>query len=491
MTITSKEANKYIIEKHSLPQEKDWPQAVINEVHSIDLNIQDLGRKDLSKTPFITIDGVDAKDFDDAVYCESNDAGYKLQVAIADVTLYVKNNSAIDKEALKRGTSIYLPNQVIPMLPEKLSNDLCSLKPNKYRPAFVITIDVNNHGQILNYSFCEAIIRSHHRLTYEQINSQSLNRLNLSNEVNNSISNLKSLAIKRLEIKSQRNAIEFSPSEHKIFFDKKDNVRKIELRTSSLPHQMIEECMLIANECTAEFLKQSLGFCPYRIHKEPDEIKINTLISILGSNDSKKSWSAIKKIQDILTNIDKKDFFSQILLLQSMQRAEYSTEEVGHFGLQLKRYCHFTSPIRRYPDLVIHKLVKQALKINQKRIISQQGLQTICEESSQLELRAEKISRELNQILIFDYLKQYQGESFKGVVSGVTDFGLFVTIDRFLVSGLIHVTDLKKDRYYISENKKYLVGKRSGRKYSFGQKILVKITSVTPFEGKMSLSLES
>ena len=444
-------------------------------------------RENLSDVAFVTIDGEDAKDFDDAVFCIKRNESYELYVAIADVSLYVKSGSSIDKEAVKRGTSIYFPNFVIPMLPEILSNNLCSLKPNEDRPSLVVKISLDKNCFIRKYNFFSAIIHSHARLTYSEVENNSF-KSPLSNTVIDSLKTLKSLAHKRIAIKDKRGAVRIHSKEHQIKFNNDGTSKSISFRETIFANQMIEECMLLANECAADFLNNRFGYAPFRVHEMPDELKLKTLDKILGGSAlSKNLTDPASQINSISEKISSKDQLKQSLILQTMKRAEYSTENVGHFGLQLDQYCHFTSPIRRYPDLLTHRMIKRCIEDDRDYSGNKKSDQELCEISSKLEHRAENASRKVNQILIFDYLKRHVGELFEGVISGVTEFGLFITLEKFLVSGLLHVADLKRDRYQLSKDKTFLYGIKSGRRFRFGDSIKVKIVAVSPFEGKMTL----
>ena len=464
-----------------------WNNIVKHETSALKINLQELDRKNLCDLAFVTIDGKDAKDFDDAVFCIKHNDGYDLYVAIADVSLYVKPGSEIDKEALNRGTSIYFPNFVIPMLPEILSNNLCSLKPNEDRPSLVVKITLDNKCRIKKYRFFSAIIHSHARLIYEEVENDSFQQP-LSDAVTDSLSNLKSLAKKRIAIKDQRGAIRIHSKEHLIKLNDDGISEAISFRKTIFANQMIEECMLLANECAADLLNNKFGYAPFRVHEEPDQLKLETLKKIVGDqSQTQKSQDPASQINSISKKISAKDQLKQSLVLQTMKRAEYSTDNVGHFGLQLDQYCHFTSPIRRYPDLLTHRMIKQCIENDDSYLSNIKNDQEICELSSKLEHRAENASRKVNQILIFDYLKRHVGESFEGVISGVTEFGLFITLEKFLVSGLLHVADLKRDRYQLSKDQTYLYGIKSGRRYRFGDSINIKIVAVSPFEGKMTL----
>src|SRR5210317_430350 len=477
-----------IIEENFLPYE--WNENIEKELKDLSLNTE-LNRKDLTQIPFVTIDGADAKDFDDAVFCNLNDKTFILDVAIADVAEIVKLDSALNKEAMQRGTSIYFPSKVIPMLPEKISNNLCSLVPNEVRNVLVCEMIFSLSGEMKSYKFFEARIKSHKRMTYNEVEDFIKNqKLNASKSIKNSLDSLniltKSLLIKR----NKRQALEIDRQEPILNINKNGKVEQISLPQRLYAHQMIEESMLAANVCAASFMKKHYKYGVYRVHEKPDEIKLDSLksfFSLKGFSDGFK-----KEPLDLITQCLKyssKKGLSKILhtvVLQSLKRAEYSTKEIGHFGLQLDRYSHFTSPIRRYPDLMTHRLIKNILN-SENLDINKDKIEEICNEMSELERNAEKSSRQVVQQMICHHLKKYIGHEFSSTVTGITDFGLFAEIDNFYVSGLIHVADLPGDRYFYDKDANFLKGKRTGRVYRLGQEIKIKIINVLPSERKITL----
>ena len=489
MKINLKTAINFVIDQNQLP--KFFSSKVLNEAQSVKIEIDKLDRKNLSELPFVTIDGIDAKDFDDAVYCKQQKDNFNLLVAIADVSLYVKQNSCLDKEAYIRGTSIYFPQYVIPMLPEELSNNLCSLKPCEIRPVLVADIKLNADGEIKKYSFYQAVIESKFRLCYEDFNEEFEYKKNLGSEIKNSLKNLKKLTTLRLKKKIARKALNFSTKAHKIDLSKDGYVKKISFGASLKSQKVIEECMLLANECAANFLNIKMKMCPYRIHEEPEETKIDHLMKLVLKRSFSNKASKIDQLHLINSKVKEDDMLTNSLILQAMQRAEYSTNNIGHFGLQLSSYCHFTSPIRRYPDLIAHRLIKIILNKEKVFNFSEEDLEEICINSSQLEQRAENASRQINQILIISFLEKYFGERLKGFVVGVTEFGLFVNLEKFQISGLLHVSDLKKDRYFLSNNGNFLYGEKTGTKYMMSQRLNVVIVGTSPLEGKLNLKLDN
>jgi len=477
-----------IIEENFLPYE--WNENIEKELKDLSLNTE-LNRKDLTQIPFVTIDGADAKDFDDAVFCNLNDKTFILDVAIADVAEIVKLDSALNKEAMQRGTSIYFPSKVIPMLPEKISNNLCSLVPNEVRNVLVCEMIFSLSGEMKSYKFFEARIKSHKRMTYNEVEDFIKNqKLNASKSIKNSLDSLniltKSLLIKR----NKRQALEIDSQEPILNINKNGKVEQISLPQRLYAHQMIEESMLAANVCAASFMNKHYKYGVYRVHEKPDDIKLDSLksfFSLKGFSDGFK-----KEPLDLITQCLKyssKKGLSKILqtvVLQSLKRAEYSTKEIGHFGLQLDRYSHFTSPIRRYPDLMTHRLIKNILNSENLKI-DKELVEEDCQEMSELERIAEKSARQVTQQMICYYMKRYIGQEFNSTVTGITDFGLFSEIDGFYVSGLIHVTDLPGDRYFYDREANILKGKKTGRTYRLGQNIKIKIANVTPHERKITL----
>ena len=478
-----------VIEENLISTE--WSDAVNTEVKNLNLNINDHPRKDLTKVPFVTIDGADAKDFDDAVFCNLNDSGFLLNVAIADVAELVNEDSYLDQEAKKRGTSIYFPSKVIPMLPEKISNNLCSLVPDEIRNVLVSEINFSLDCSIKSYRFFQAKIMSHKRMTYAEVEEYiKNNKSNVSKKIKTSLDALNHLTKNLLIKRSQRKALEIESNEPVLSINDEGKVSSINLPHRLYAHQMIEESMLAANVCAANFMHKHYKFGVYRVHEKPEELKLESLksfFSLKGFSSQNKDTplSLINKCLQFSSK-NKLNKVLQTVVLQSLKRAEYSTKEIGHFGLQLDRYSHFTSPIRRYPDLIAHRLIKNI--INKDNLdINKDQIEEICGEMSELERNAEKSSRQVVQQMICYHLKKYIGHEFSSTITGITDFGLFAEIDNFYVSGLIHVADLPGDRYFYDKDANLLKGKRTGRVYRLGQDIKIKIMNVLPSERKITL----
>ena len=472
-----------VIEEQNIPFE--WSQIIFDELENIDIAFSD-SRVDLTNKPFVTIDGRDAKDFDDAVLCEKNIEGFSLWVAIADVAEVVNKNSEIDKEAFKRGTSIYFPNTVVPMLPEKISNNICSLVPNKKRNVLVCEINFNMDAEINSYNFFEAIICSAHRFTYKEV----LEYTKGDSEIINSLESLKILTNKLLKNRQKRSALEIESQEPSLMISDNGNLEKINLPKRLFSHQMIEESMIAANICAAKFIKKNIGFGIYRVHEEPDFIKVDNLKKFfsLKGYSSKALSNPIDQINSFIQHSAKAEEKKvlNVLILQSLKRAKYSTNEIGHFGLQLEEYSHFTSPIRRYPDLIAHRLIKDILN-KSKYENSKDFYDEALEELSSLEKRAEISSRQVIQQMICHKLKNYIGDRFSTHVVGVAEFGLFCEIENYFISGLIHVSDLRKDRYIFDSQANILKGRRTGRTFRVGQNIKVQLVNVSPEERKITL----
>ena len=478
-----------VIEENLISTE--WSDAVNTEVKNLNLNTNDHPRKDLTKVPFVTIDGADAKDFDDAVFCNLNDSGFLLNVAIADVAELVNEDSYLDQEAKKRGTSIYFPSKVIPMLPEKISNNLCSLVPDEIRNVLVSEINFSLDGSIKSYKFFQAKIVSHKRMTYAEVEEYvKNNNSNVSKKIKTSLDALNLLTKNLLVKRSQRKALEIEGNEPMLNIDEDGKVSSIDLPRRLYAHQMIEESMLAANVCAANFMHKHYKFGVYRVHEKPEELKLESLKSFfsLKGFSSQNKDTPLGLINKCLkfSSKNKLNKVLQTVVLQSLKRAEYSIKEIGHFGLQLDRYSHFTSPIRRYPDLMAHRLIKNI--INKGNLdINKDKIEEICGEMSELERNAEKSSRQVVQQMICHHLKKYIGHEFSSTVTGITDFGLFAEIDSFFVSGLIHVADLPGDRYFYDKDANLLKGKRNGKVYRLGQEIKIRIMNVLPSERKITL----
>lgn len=463
-----------------------WPESVLKAAKIASDKLTE-DKDYLEEFPFVTIDGEDAKDFDDAIFCTFNKDGFHLKVAIADVSFFVKELSALDLEAARRTTSVYLPKKVVPMLPERLSNELCSLQPNKRRRCLCVEINFDKDGHITNYKFHRGIIKSVARLTYTEVEEQLLNEVK-DTKYKKSLEASFALFNKLTINKGYRGALDFSINEPFLKTKSDGSVHNIVSRKRLTAHKLIEEFMLAANISAADFLSYYPEQGIYRNHEHPESLKIERLSQVLKNRGI--NWNGdkedINNLGTFINKVHKREDASilNMLILQSMQRAEYSTINKGHFGLKFAKYTHFTSPIRRYPDLLVHRLIIASL--DQKEF-NFDGLQLTLEDCSIKEKSAEFASKQVIQNLICNYVKQFSGKNFSGYVTGVKEFGLFVEIPKLFTSGLLHVNDLPNDYYRYNARHHCLDGKRRGNKFSLGDRIDVFIGDVKELEGKISL----
>ena len=462
-------------------------------------------RADLREYPFITIDGEDAQDFDDAIYCEKSSAnGWRLLVAIADVAYYVTEGSPLDKDAFKRGTSVYFPGTVIPMLPMSLSNGLCSLKPGEDRLVLVCDIHISSAGSITEYQFYEGLICSTARLTYDQVADGLIGK-----PWGESLSSTKNLVAKLLVQRKKRGALDFETPELDFTFDTDGNISAIRQKTRNDAMQLIEECMLCANVCAASFIDELKLTGIYRVHERPDEKKIFSLRKFLNSLNVTlpEGLPSPVDLQDALNQLNKKLNGSvlQLAILRSLSQAKYELRNTGHYGLNFSNYTHFTSPIRRYPDLVTHRLIKAVIHsarttdlvkrfgknpyIDQSR--SSNGLDIIAEHCSFAERRAERAVFEVLEWMKCDYIAGGIGKTADGIITHVTSFGLFVHLSESHVEGMVHISNLINDYYHFDQDLQCLVGEHTGIIFGIGDNVSVKIVSVNPDERKIDFEVIS
>lgn len=473
------------IRSYNIPYE--WDPASLAEAHQfhdrvIETNLE--GRKDLRALPFVTIDGEDAKDFDDAVYCHREDRGYRLYVAIADVTHYLRPNSSLDISAKERGNSVYFPQRVVPMLPEILSNELCSLKPNQDRLVMVCDMSLSEEGALVRSEFYEGVIHSDARLTYNEVASLlgggEFKYPNLAPD----LQIFHSLFEKLLRLRKVRGAIDFETVDTRVIFDPRGKIQKIVPVKRNVAHRMIEEAMLLANVCAANFLDSKKIPTLYRVHETPDATKIEALRDFLkafglrmsgGDEPSAKDYS--KLLEKIQARPDA--HILQTVMLRSLRQAVYSPDNVGHFGLSYEAYLHFTSPIRRYPDVLVHRALKHAIQKSAKAFhYDPIAMQHLAEHCSMTERRADEATREVLNSLKCQYMLDKVGKEFLGTISGVTGFGLFVELDDIYIEGLIHITNLDNDYYLHDAIHHHLTGKNSGKVFRLGDKIRVLVARV-------------
>jgi len=448
------------------------------------------GRTDLREIPLITIDGADARDFDDAVFAEKRSGGnYRVLVAIADVSHYVTPNSPLDQDAYERGTSVYFPHRVIPMLPEVLSNGLCSLNPDVDRLCMVADIKVSRAGKVTGYEFYPAVMNSQARLTYDQVNDYLVNPKDTSvpksltdnKEVKKSVDTLHQLYELLLKKREERHAMEFETVETYIEFNEKGGIAAILPRTRGDAHKLIEECMLLANTCAANFaLKNELPVL-YRNHDKPDgekSMRIHEYAKNFGLSFPEESPTQADYQRLIEATKDRPDAISiHSMLLRSMMQANYSPDNIGHFGLAYDEYSHFTSPIRRYPDLMLHRAIK-AKVTNSKQPVMDFSLEGAGTQTSDTERRAEKASRYVESWLKCHYMKDHVGEEFEGVVTTVTNFGLFITLTDLYIDGLVHISNVGDDFFVYDEQQQQLIGKDRGTVFGLGDLVKVKVAGV-------------
>ena len=478
-----------IVKGYNLPTE--FPEKVINQAERVSKPVSDAdmsGRKDLRSWQMVTIDGEDAKDLDDAVSITKEGENYILGVHIADVTNYVQEKSALDREALERGTSVYLVDRVIPMLPHTLSNGICSLNAGEDRLALSCIMTVNEKGVVVDHEIAETVIHVDERMSYTSVKKiladkdpQEIQKYQNLVPMFELMEELSSILRER---RRQRGSIDFDFPETKMILDENGHPVDIKPYDRNVATKIIEDFMLLANETVAEdFFWQEIPFV-YRTHETPDEEKIRTLATFInnfgysmhiGANEIRP-----KEVQKLLGKVEgtpEEPLISR-LALRSMKQARYTPENTGHFGLAAKYYTHFTSPIRRYPDLQIHRIIKDTLRgrmSEEKREHYQAILPEVTQQSSERERRAEEAERETIKLKKVEYMKEHLGEIFEGVISSITKWGMYVELPN-TIEGLVHVANMTDDHYDYIESRYEMVGIRRGRTYKLGQKIYVKVT---------------
>lgn len=484
-------AIKSLLLVHNVPHD-DWDSIATDYPETVEPSVLK-NRRDLRNLAFVTIDGETAKDFDDAIYVEKNNAaGWKLFVAIADVTHYVKVDSPLDVEAKLRGNSVYLPNFVVPMLPEELSNGICSLNPTVDRLVVVCEMDINSNGNTTSYSFYDAVIHSAGRLTYTEANRISTSRLPArSNAINNSLREFYKLFRCLRKRREERGALDFTPhtSEVRVADGKPVQVGTF---VQNDAHRMIEEAMIAANICTAKYLQEQGLNGMYRIHDKPDSESIGTLQSVLNQcklQIDRKLMATPKDFQLVLNKLRElgaQSWIWEIQVLRALTQAQYAFDNRGHFGLALQDYAHFTSPIRRYSDLYVHRLVKSTFKRKPQQDQPVSAAQReLGIHLSECERRAEIVSRRVDSWLKCSLLKQYVGKAFWGYVVSVEEFGLFVEIDDYYIAGLIHISELGNE-YFVYRGSK-LCGDQTDKTYSLGDRLKVTVTGVDVESARLDL----
>ena len=484
------------LRKHALPFEFSDAAMAQAERYPATVRKSDWeGRIDLRSLPLVTIDGETARDFDDAVYCEKDGKGFRLLVAIADVSHYVRHGDALDTDARERGTSIYFPRRVIPMLPENLSNGLCSINPDVDRLCMTCDMSISPNGDIRKFVFYAAVMRSHARLTYTTV-AEALADTGgkAARALGPLIENLKDihgLFKMLLKARERRGAIEFESLETKFEFDDKGRLERIVRVERNDAHRLIEECMLAANVCASEFLEKNKHTALFRVHEGPTPEKLEALREFLagfgmdlGGADKPTAKDYGRLMEKIRERPDAT--LMQTVLLRSMQQAVYSPENLGHFGLAYDAYAHFTSPIRRYPDLLVHRAIKAVLAHEKYDPGGWQKLGVHC---SQTERRADDASREVESWLKCYYMKDREGEIFEGAVTGVAGFGLFVTLDDYFVEGMVHVSELGADYFQFDPKRHELRGERGRSRFRLADRVRVKIARVDLETSRMEFVL--
>ena len=481
------------VRKHHLPHQ--FSEACAKAAKKIPDHVRksDLkGRVDLRDLPLVTIDGETARDFDDAVFAEKIGRNYRLVVAIADVSHYVRPDDAIDTDAQERSTSVYFPRRVIPMLPENLSNGICSLNPNVERLCMVCDMVITYAGNIKEYRFYPAVMRSHARLTYNQVwdwISDGLDHPHKA-QIDTLYKLFKILQKKRFE----RGAVEFDSIETQMLFDDNGKIEKIVPVVRNEAHKLIEECMLAANVCAAEFLMKNKHVALFRNHLGPTPEKLATLREQLGllglqlgggDNPTPKDYAALAEQFKGRPDAE----LLQVMMLRSMQQAVYEPHCEGHFGLAYEAYAHFTSPIRRYPDLTVHRAIKAVL--NQQTYTPNKSWQALGVYTSFCERRADDASRDVENWLKTYYMRDKVGEIFEGKISGMTNFGLFVTLDGIHIDGLVHISDLGEDYFNFRPEIMAIEGERSGIRFNMGDKVSVRVARADLDTSKIDLTLIS
>ncbi len=494
------------IRSYDLPFE--WPEDINNEIAGLteevdSENISD--RTDCRDIPFVTIDGEDARDFDDAVFCQKVDnkegSGWCLLVAIADVSHYVKKQSALDDEARLRGTSVYFPDRVIPMLPEILSNGLCSLKPEVDRYSLICELNIDANGKVKHSSFFKGIIKSTARLTYTEMSAIVVDKDNDARkkreQLTNHLDDLYQLYQLLHGERKKQGLIDFSSLESRFEFNAKGHIEAIHAVERNEAHRLIEEMMLVANVAAGEFLEKNEIPTMYRIHETPKLEKLENVRSLLsqlglslGGSDEPTSKD-YAKLMDVIRKRDDAQMLETVLL-RSMPLASYSMVNEGHFGLGFPIYAHFTSPIRRYPDLMVHRGIVHIIESNVAATFSYSPQQVLelAEHCSMTERRAEEASRDAAQRLKCAFMEDKVGETFSGMVSSVTSFGLFVVLDDIFIEGLIHISNLPVDYYHFDAITHTLRGERGGKLFKLGQMLNVLVTRVDLDERKIDFELK-
>ncbi len=488
------------IRKYGLPHE--WPEGVDSEAGRVPDRVdpREAGeRMDLRKLPLVTIDGADARDFDDAVHARRLDGGgWELIVAIADVSHYVARGSALDREAFLRGNSVYFPERVVPMLPEVLSNGICSLNPHVDRLCFACIMQINDAGEVSDYRFETAVMRSHARLIYEQVaealQDDDAGALGEFRDLLPQIRTLHELSRTLNKRRVERGSLELELPGTQIVFDDDRKIQRIVPTERNDAHRLVEECMLAANICAADFLAARKGPGVYRVHEQPDGDKVEDARAFLaefglilrgGREPTPKDFAhVVEQCRD-----EPFSHVVQVTLLRSLKQAIYSVDLSGHFALGFDRYTHFTSPIRRYPDLMVHRLIKHRIRQGEKVDLDYEQMGRAAEHCSVTERRADDATRDVIQWLKTEFMLDRVGEEFDGVVSSVAEFGIFVELSELYVEGLVHVTALGEDYFHYDPKARRLTGEHSGVMFQIGEEVRVRVVRVDIDQAKIDFEL--
>jgi len=505
------------LREHDLPHQ--FSPELVSEVATLSDEVEESAKEDrvdLRHLPLVTIDGEDARDFDDAVYCQPKQSGgWRLWVAIADVSYYVRGDTALDDEAISRGNSVYFPSQVIPMLPEKLSNGLCSLNPDVDRLCMVCEMTISATGKLSGSKFYAATMRSKARFTYTKVAAILAGDQALTEQYQTLVPDLENLNQMYLALSAARNkrgAIAFETQESRFIFNADRKIESIEPLTRNDAHKIIEECMILANVATAKFIEKHQKPGLFRVHDKPSEDKYNNFITYLAElgislpfnqkEQSEPEPSDYGYILDAVAGRPDQELI-QTMLLRSMRQAVYQSDNLGHFGLALDSYAHFTSPIRRYPDLVVHRVIKEILH-QEKLKVSAENVGTaneghydysieavieLGEHCSLTERRADEATRDVADWLKCEFMQDHVGDTFEGVISTVTNFGLFVRLSKFHIEGLVHITSLGQDFYHYDDVRMCLTGENTGVKFRVGDVVEVQVAAVNLDDKKIDLSL--
>jgi ribonuclease R len=494
-------ATESAIARFDLPHE--FPATALREAQACGESVdarEAAARVDLRPLPLVTIDGDDARDFDDAVYAEHHPTGFRLIVAIADVSHYVRPGTTLDAEAVRRGTSVYFPTRVLPMLPTALSDHLCSLAPHVDRLCFAADMVVSKNGALKSARFYPAVMRSAARLTYTLAHQalfagQPAARTQLG-PLLEPLLVLRELYRALHQARSRRGALDFDAAEAEFLIDAGERVRAVELRARNEAHRLIEECMILANVAVAQELDTAHTPTLYRVHGVPEDEKLERLTAALRSLgiDARLPQSvSTRDVQAIARRVPdpSERAFVESLVVRAMPQALYQPTNIGHFGLALTHYAHFTSPIRRYPDLVVHRTLKALIGAKGGAGVryAPGELGALGESTSRLEKRADEADRYVSAFLKCTYLKERIGQTFQGLITTVVEFGCFVQILDVAVDGLLHVDNLRDDQYVMEEDGHGWRGRRSGRRLRTGAHVRVRVTAVNPIEGLIDLAL--